>query len=436
MSNKNTIVIIGKPNVGKSTLFNRIIGKSHSIVSEQEGVTRDRIKSSFIWNGQNYDIIDTGGYISKSKKVMDLEVNIQSDIAKNESDLILLLMDVKQEITANDRDLAQSILKLNKPYLFILNKVDNDRLLSNKNNFYELGLNDPIMISSQTGKNIGDLLDRIHGSLSAKKNNDKLHDFSIAIIGTPNVGKSSLINKIMNKNLSIVTDIAGTTRDSVDSSINYFNHRIRLIDTAGLRKKSKITEDIEYYSTVRTGRIIDECDIVLMMLDITKDFGKQDQDIIRNIISKGKGLVIVINKLDLVKNKQESMSNYINKIRYKYSSLKNYPFIFTSVKENKRVRDVISTALEVNNNRSLKIKTRDLNLWLADVIKANPPVAIKGKNLKIKFVSQIRICPPLFVFHTNHPKLFSVPYKRYLENQLRLKFGFLGVSIKISFRSK
>jgi len=268
------------------------------------------------------------------------------------------------------------------------------------------------------------------------EDNDKLHDFSIAIIGTPNVGKSSLINKIMNKNLSIVTDIAGTTRDSVDSSINYFNHRIRLIDTAGLRKKSKITEDIEYYSTVRTGRIIDECDIVLMMLDITKDFGKQDQDIIRNIISKGKGLVIVINKLDLVKNKQESMSNYINKIRYKYSSLKNYPFIFTSVKENKRVRDVISTALEVNNNRSLKIKTRDLNLWLADVIKANPPVAIKGKNLKIKFVSQIRICPPLFVFHTNHPKLFSVPYKRYLENQLRLKFGFLGVSIKISFRSK
>ena len=436
MSDKNTIVIVGKPNVGKSTLFNRIIGKSQSIVSEIEGVTRDRIKSSFIWNGQSYDIIDTGGYISKSKKIIDLEVNIQSDIAKDESDLILLMMDIRQEITSNDRELARNILRLNKPYIFLLNKVDNEKIMINENNFYELGLKNPIMISSQTGKNIGDLLDEVHRLLSDKKSVEEIDDFSVAIIGTPNVGKSSLINKILNTNHSIVSDIAGTTRDSVDSKINYFGKSIKLIDTAGLRKKSKIKEDIEYYSTIRTERIINECDIAIMMLDISKNFGKQDQDIIRNVIAKGKGLVIVINKLDLVDNKQESMSEYMKKIKYKYSSLKNYPFVFTSIKHNKRVRDVLSTALEINNNRSQKIKTHDLNLWLNDVIKANPPASVKGKNIKIKFVTQIRTSPPLFIFYTNHPKLISISYKRYLENQIRIKFGFLGVSIKISFRSK
>ena len=240
---RNIIAIVGRPNVGKSTLFNRIIGKSHSIVSEIEGVTRDRVKDSFDWKGNEYDIIDTGGIVNNSKNVMSKQINIQSSIAQEESDLILLVMDSRQDLTSTDRELAQMVLKSNKPYIFVLNKVDTAKLESNKNKFYELGLTEPILVSAQSGNNMGDLLDEISGLLNKKNiGNRKRCDFSIAIVGTPNVGKSSFINKILNKDYAIVTDIAGTTRDSVDSNIKYYNKIIRLIDTAGLRKKTKITE--------------------------------------------------------------------------------------------------------------------------------------------------------------------------------------------------
>ena len=264
---RNVIAIIGRPNVGKSTLFNRIIGKSHSIVSEVEGVTRDRVRDSFTWRGTEYDIVDTGGFINKSKDFINQEINIQSDIAKEESDLILLMMDSRQEITSNDRELAYMITRLNKPYIFILNKVDNANLEYNKDKFYELGLKEPVLVSAQSGHNVGDLLDEISNSLSNHTDNKIEPDFSVAIIGTPNVGKSSFINKILNKKHAIVSSVAGTTRDSVDSNIKYYSKNIRLIDTAGLRKKSKILEDIEFYSTVRTERSIDECDIAIVMLD-------------------------------------------------------------------------------------------------------------------------------------------------------------------------
>ena len=434
---RNVIAIVGRPNVGKSTLFNRIIGRSHSIVSEVEGVTRDRVKDSFEWKGVEYDIIDTGGFVNNSKDVMSRQINIQSSIAQEESDLILLVMDSRQDITSTDRELAQVVLKSNKPYLFVLNKVDTAKLESNKDKFYELGLKEPILVSAQSGSKVGDLLDGVSGILLIENVADKQkYDFSVAIVGTPNVGKSSFINKILNKDYAIVTDIAGTTRDSVDSNIKYYNKIIRLIDTAGLRKKTKITEKIEFYSTVRTARSIDECDVAIVMLDSAKDFGKQEQDIIRNIIDKGKGMVLAINKLDLVDNKAEAMDSYVSNMIYKYRSISNYPIIFISVKENKRVRQVLSKCLEVYNEKNKKIKTNVLNNWLSKILNQNPPPSVKGKNLKIKYVSQIRQNPPLFVFHSNFPEMFPVSYKRFLENQIRSEFGFSGVSIKISFRKK
>ena len=274
-------------------------------------------------------------------------------------DLILLMMDSRQEITSNDRELAHMITRLNKPYIFILNKVDNTSLEYNKDKFYELGLKEPVLVSAQSGHNVGDLLDEISNSLSNHTDNKIEPDFSVAIIGTPNVGKSSFINKILNKKHAIVSSIAGTTRDSVDSNIKYYNKSIRLIDTAGLRKKSKTLEDIEFYSTVRTERSIDECDIAIVMLDSTKEFGKQDQDIIRRIIAKGKGMVVVVNKWDLVNKKTETTNEYIDNITYKYPALSNYPIIFISVKENKRVRQVLSKCLTVSNERARKIKTND-----------------------------------------------------------------------------
>ena len=434
---RNVIAIVGRPNVGKSTLFNRIIGKSHSIVSEVEGVTRDRVKDSFDWKGTEYDIIDTGGFINNSKDIMSQQINIQSSIAQQESDLILLVMDSRQDITSTDRELAQIVLKSNKPYIFVLNKVDIKQLESNKDKFYELGLNEPILVSAQSGGNVGDLLDQISILLVKENVTDKQkYDFSVAIVGTPNVGKSSFINKILNKDYAIVTDIAGTTRDSIDSNIKYYNKVIRLIDTAGLRKKTKITEKIEFYSTVRTERSIEECDIAIVMLDSSKDFGKQEQDIIRNIIDKGKGMVLAVNKWDLISNKEETMDHYINNMIYKYRSISNYPIIFISVKENKRVRQILSKCLEVFNEKNKRIKTNVLNDWLNKILNQNPPPSVKGKNLKIKYVSQIRQNPPLFVFHSNFPEMFPVAYKRFLENQIRSEFGFNGVSMKISFRKK
>ena len=433
---KKLISIIGRPNVGKSTLFNRIIGKKKSIVSDIKGVTRDRIRGSFNWLNREYDIIDTGGFIHNSKDLINKEVNIQSDIAQNESDLILLVMDSREDVTANDRELAQIVLRLGKPYIFVLNKVDQSSKELNKNKFYELGLKEPILVSAQTGYNTGDLLDEIASLAPTSKEGQSPCDYSIAVIGMPNVGKSSFVNKILNKKLSIVTDIAGTTRDSVDSFFKYYNKTIRLIDTAGLRKKSKINEEIEFYSLIRTERSLDEADIAIVITDASLGFRKQDRDIVRMVIDQGKGMVLVVNKWDLIEKDKDSINNYINEIVFQYPSIVHYPIIFTSISENKRVQKVLEESSNVYKQRNKKIKTNQLNLWLEKILQINPPPAVKGKYLKIKYLFQIRVAPPLFIFFTNHPDLFPVQYKRYLENQLRLEFGFKGVSIKISFRAK
>tara|TARA_B100000965_G_scaffold106035_1_gene87445 strand:+ start:1933 stop:3243 length:1311 start_codon:yes stop_codon:yes gene_type:complete len=435
--NKRTIVIIGKPNVGKSTLFNRLIGKSKSIVSPIEGVTRDRVYGTFDWLNKEYELIDTGGYLPKDKDDINEQVKVQAEIAALSSNLILFMIDGKNDISINDQILANNIKKIDKPCILIVNKVDN---LVNEHDFYkyyELGLGDPICISSTSGRQVGLLLDKINSIFSNDRSiiNTK-YDISLAIIGMPNVGKSSFVNTILDENKSIVSSIAGTTRDSIDSFINYFSKTIRIIDTAGLRKKTKIIDSIEFYSTIRTMRSVEECDVAAIIIDADKGFHNQDKSIIKDIIDRGKGLIIVVNKWDLIKKDTNTMKDFKDDMTYKFPILKHYPILFMSIKNNLKVREVIKKTLEVYMLRKKKIKTSLLNEILKDIIINYPPPAIKGKDISIKYITQITSSPPLFGIFSNHPDLITKSYEKYLSNQIRQRIDFKGVPIRLSFRKK
>lgn len=435
---KNTIVIIGKPNVGKSTLFNRLIGQFKSIVSSVEGVTRDRIYGTFEWLTQSYEIIDTGGYIPKDITKLNDQVKVQAEIAKNQSDLILFMIDAKNEISSNDRILAQNIIKSGKSYILVVNKLDKLEEESNFFDHYELGLETTVFISAESGRNVGELLDRITDFFDENKdiNPIETHDMSLAVIGMPNVGKSSFVNKILNENKSIVSDIAGTTRDSIDSYINYFKNKIRLIDTAGLRKKTKINDAIEFYSIVRTNRTIDDCDVAAILIDASKGFHNQDKSIIKQVIDSGKGLIVIVNKWDLIEKKTISKDDFKEEMIYRLPTLRHYPIRFISIKNNYKVRSVLEQSIEVFNRRNIKMKTKLLNNVLGEIIKEYPPPSTKGKEVSIKYITQIRNSPPLFGIYSNRPDLISKTYKKYLINQIRDRFNFEGVPINISFRKK
>jgi GTP-binding protein len=437
MKSKPLITILGKPNVGKSTLFNRMIGEKKSIVSPVEGVTRDRVYGSFDWVGKMYDIIDTGGFVLNENDVMNKNIKIQLNIAKEESDFIIFMVDGKIETTANDYELAKNIRKLKKPYQLIVNKVDNLKNDVDNWRFYELGLGNPIFISAEHGRNIAALLDVIDStvpSVSDEQTNDGTINFSIA--GMPNVGKSSLVNCLINEEKSIVTNIAGTTRDAVDSHIKYFKDDFRLIDTAGIRKRSKLLDEIEYYSTVRSYRSIDESDVTAVVVDISKGFNKQDRNIVSYIIDKGKGLIIVLNKWDLIQKDNSTFKNIKQDIIDSYPILEFYPLLFISVKNNLRVREVLKAAQDTYYERQRVIKTSELNKFLEYIVHKYPPPSVNGKFLKIKYITQISGSPPLFALYCNFPHLFTINYKRYIENQLRKSFGLLGVPVRISFRKK
>ena len=432
------ISILGKPNVGKSTLFNRLVGKRKSIVSPIQGVTRDRIYGEFSWLTKNYSLIDTGGYVPRSTHIIDKQVNFQAEIAKENSDLILFVVDSKDDLTASDRMLAEIILKTNKPYIFIINKVDKKSQEENCYHFFELGLNEPIYLSAQEGRQVGLLLDSIDEMLSNKVVENIITDnyISLAIIGMPNVGKSSLMNKLLKEEKSIVTNIAGTTRDSVDSYIKYFNNNFRLIDTAGLRKKSKIDDALEFYSTVRTSRVIEDCNIAAILIDADKGFHAQDKNIINDVIDRGKGLIVVINKWDLITKDTDTINIYRENIIYEYPILKFFPIIFISVKHNLKVSKVLEEGLEVFVNMNKKIKTNELNNFLKKIIFDYPPPSVKGKDINIKYLTQLKSSKPLFAFFTSYPELIPESYKRYLKNKIYEKFNFKGVSIKLTFRKK
>ena len=431
-----TIAILGRPNVGKSTLFNRLVGKRKSIVSPEEGVTRDRIYSKIEWLNKKYNLIDTGGYIPKTKDVIAKQVTFQSEIARNEADLILLVVDGRNDITSTDRLLTEAIKKSNKPCILVINKVDTLESETSTYQFYELAINNYVYVSAQNGRQIGLLLDEIVSVIPNHDINDNLEEFiNFSIVGMPNVGKSSLMNYLLNEDKSIVTNIAGTTRDSVDSYIKYFKRDVRIIDTAGLRRRSKVSDSIEFYSNLRTFRVIEESDVVAVLIDARKGFDGQDKSIIRSIIDAGKGLIIIVNKWDLIDDKQtNTMRDIADDMIYDFPSLAYYPIKFISIKNNFRVGEVLKNALEIYEKRNLRISVSNLNKILSDIVCHYLPPSSKGKNIKLKYIAQVSTAPPLFAVFSNYPDLIGESYRRYVENQLRKSIDLMGVPIRISFR--
>ena len=322
-----TIAILGRPNVGKSTLFNRLVGKTHAIVSPVEGVTRDRIYGTFDWLHREFGVIDTGGYIPNTEDEINKHVRLQADIAAEEADFLILLVDGRSELTSSEKTLAELIIATEKPYILVANKVDDIVHEQDIFSLYELGMGDPMPVSAQSGRSLGDLLDVINARLPERSTKKKIGDeiINLAIIGMPNVGKSSLMNNLIKEEKSIVTNIAGTTRDSVDSYIKHFNRDIRMIDTAGLRRKAKVSDSIEFYSSVRTNRVLEECDVALVLIDATKGFGNQDRDIARAVMDAGKGLVLVVNKWDAIEKDTDTMKDFIDEIEYRFMAMQHYP---------------------------------------------------------------------------------------------------------------
>ncbi len=432
----NIVAIVGRPNVGKSTLFNRLTKTRHAIVDEQSGVTRDRHYGKVDWNGMEFSIIDTGGYVSGSDDIYESEIRKQALIAMEESDLILFMVDVTTGITGLDQELANILRKSKKQVYLMANKVDNNDQIALSHEFYSLGMDEPYCISSINGKGTGDLLDVVVSSLKEKPEEDKSDLPRIAVVGRPNVGKSSLINALVGEDRNIVTPLPGTTRDSINTHYKAFGHDFILIDTAGLRKKAKVTEDVEFYSVMRSVRAIENCDVCLLLIDATEGMNAQDLNIFALAERNRKGIVILVNKWDLMKKETDSVKEYAAKILKKTAPFTDVPIVFTSVPEKQRLLKALEIALKVNENRTRKIKTSKLNSTMLEVIAQYPPPALKGKYIKIKFVTQLPTYAPSFAFFCNLPQYVKEPYKRYLENKMREHFNFTGVPIQIFFRKK
>jgi len=440
MTKHPTIAIVGRPNVGKSTLFNRLIRSRKAVVDAQEGITRDRIYGQTEWRGIPITMVDTGGYIPEDTDIFNSAVRRQAKMAVEEADLILFMVDGRTEPTASDLALARFIHETGKPVVLAVDKCDYLSQDEHVYLYYELGLEPVLPISSLSGRFTGDLLDVILEKLDLSRVPDESQDdhesLKITIAGMPNVGKSSLMNALLQKEQSIVTPIAGTTRDSIDTTLRWYGKDIILIDTAGLRKRSKITDDIEYFSTVRTHKAIQRSDVVLVLVDAEKGFGKQDKSIVDLVIKEGKGLVLVVNKWDLVEKDSNTMSRFDQEIVDQFPALKGYPHLYISATSRQRVSKVLATAWNVGELRRKTIPTRDLNIWLQNTVAQYPPPANQGRRIKIKFVAQVHRAPPIFAFFMNYPKLVAPSYRRFLENRLRDSFDLNGVPLKLTFRKK
>ena len=434
----NIIAIIGRPNVGKSTLFNRLTGSRDAIVDEQAGVTRDSHYGKVEWNGQEFSVIDTGGYVTNSDDIFEEEIRKQVMLAIEEADLILFLVDVTCGITDLEEGIADILRRSNKQVLLVVNKVDTHDRQYDAAEFYGLGLGDYYAISSINGSGTGDLLDAILERLPEMEQQPEERDElpRITIVGRPNVGKSSLINALTGENRNIVTPLAGTTRDTTDTLYNKYGHLFYLVDTAGLRKKGKVSEDLEFYSVMRAIRAIENSDVCLLMLDATQGIEAQDMNIFRLIQRNRKGLVILANKWDLIEKDTHTAKQYEAAIRERIAPFTDVPIIFTSVITKQRLQKVLDTAVEVNQNRTRRIPTHQLNETMLQVIDEYHPPSVKGKHIKIKYATQLPTLAPSFVFFCNLPQYIREPYKRYLENKLREKFNFSGVPIQIFFRNK
>ena len=435
----NIVAIVGRPNVGKSTLFNRLVGAREAIVDETAGVTRDRHYGKTDWNGREFSVIDTGGYISGSDDIFEEEIRKQVKLAIDESDVILFVVNVAEGITDLDREVAHMLRKAtSKNVMLVVNKVDNTQRYMEANEFYQLGLGDYFAISSMNGSGTGDLLDAVVKALPEAANEEEEEDTlpKIAIVGKPNVGKSSLTNALLGEERNIVTPIAGTTRDAIFTRYNKFGHDFYLIDTAGLRKKGKVTEDLEFYSVLRSIRVIENADVCVLMLDATLGIEAQDINIFNLIYRNRKGVVILVNKWDLVEKSNNTMKEYKEAIERRIAPFKDVPIIFTSALTKQRIYNVLDEVVRVNENRRRRIPTSVLNDVMLPLIEAYPPPSVKDKFVKIKFVTQLPTYAPSFAFFCNLPQYVKDPYKRFLENKLREQFEFTGAPIQIFIRQK
>jgi GTP-binding protein len=434
----NLAAIVGRPNVGKSTLFNRLTGRRDAIVDEQAGVTRDRNYGKVDWNGQEFSIIDTGGYVTNSDDIYEEEIRRQVMLAIEEADLILFLVDVTCGITDIEEDIAGLLRRANKKILLVVNKVDTHERQYDATAFYSLGLGEYYNISSINGSGTGDLLDAMLEEFPTQEKISEEEDYlpRITIVGRPNVGKSSMINVLTGEERNIVTPLAGTTRDTIDTVYNKFGHLFCLVDTAGLRKKGKVNEDIEFYSVMRAVRAIENSDVCLLMIDATQGVEAQDLNIFRLVQRNRKGIVILINKWDLIEKDTNTTKQYEKAIHERIAPFVDVPIIFTSVVTKQRLQKVLDTAIEVYQNRTKRIPTHKLNEVMLQVIEAYPPPAVKGKYIRIKYVTQLPTVTPSFAFFCNLPQYIREPYKRYLENKLRDNFNFSGVPLQIFFRNK
>ncbi len=434
---KPILAVVGRPNVGKSTFFNRIIGERRAIVEDIPGVTRDRIYAEAEWNGKEFGIIDTGGIEAKTDDTILSQMRDQAVIAMDMADVILFMVDGKEGLTTADRDVANILRRTGKEVILVVNKVDvPDRIYDKIYDFYELGFGEPIGISSANMLNFGDLLDRIVDGFP-----DELYELDddrtkIAIIGKPNVGKSSLVNALTKENRVIVSPIAGTTRDSIDTPFTYNDKEYTLIDTAGLRRKSKVNDNIEKYSVVRAVAAVERCDVCVLMIDAVEGLTEQDKKIAGIAHEAGKGLLIVVNKWDLIAKETNTMRDYERKIKAELLFASYAPVIFTSVLTNKRIFDVIEKCGHIAEVRSMRIPTGRLNSIIEDAIMMRQPPQDKGRRLKIYYATQIGTEPPLFSFNINDRKLMHFSYARYLENKIREAYKFEGTSLKFLFNEK
>ena len=433
---KPLVAVVGRPNVGKSTFFNKVVGKRVSIVEDTPGVTRDRIYAEAEWSGVHFALIDTGGIEPDSKDIILSQMREQAEVAMDTSDVILFMTDGKDGVTASDREVASMLMRTGKQVVLAVNKVDTAKLPEDFYDFYELGLGEPIPISAANMLNLGDLLDRIVESFPEGAGTEEEDSIKLAMIGKPNVGKSSLINKLLGENRVIVSPIAGTTRDSIDTPFEKDGEKYLLIDTAGIRRKSKVNENIEKFSVIRAVAAIERCDVCLLMIDAQEGITEQDKKIAGIAHEAGKGIVVVVNKWDLIEKETNTMNEFRKHIARELTFMSYAPVVFISVLTGQRVNNVIKMAKYVAENRAMRVPTGRLNNLISDAIMMKQPPSDKGRRLKIYYVTQVGVKPPLFSFKVNSRPLMHFSYARYRENKIREAFGFEGTSIKFVFREK